>query len=206
VSTKFHAVIIVLKRKKNAEFRLFFSESAGSNATSACISPDHIFSSNKGENQEFEPLVLAPHFLTEKFESGQQEALTAAVIAKINTQGQHLVMDLMGRFDLGAADTRFITGKNPSFPNFLGNAWGNMFLDCFGNDADHVLCQASKEEDRQLGRDSEFHGAPIFTCFGQSSYPTKESGKACFSKDMATNWSLRRSLRGRLLWGQHAAA
>jgi hypothetical protein len=131
--------------------------------------------------------VLAPHFLTEKFESGQQEALTAAVIAKINTQGQHLVMDLTGRFDLGAADTRFISGKNPSFPNFLGNAWGNMFLDCFGNDAHHVLCQASKEEDCKLGRDSQFQGAPIFTCFGQSSYPTKESGKACFSKDMATN-------------------
>jgi hypothetical protein len=27
----------------------------------------------------------------------------------------------------------------------------------------------------------------MFTCSGGSTYPTRESGKACFSKDMATN-------------------
>jgi hypothetical protein len=184
----YFSLLVELAWPENAEFWLCCSEPAGSDATSACASPDYIFSSKRSNNnQEYEPLVLAPHFLTEKFESGQQEALTAALIAKLNTQGRHLVMDLTGHVDWGEAGTQFISGKNPSFPNYLGNAWGNMFLDCSGRDTDHVLCQASKEEDRVLGRNSLFHGIPMFTCSGQSNYPTKESGKACFSKDMEAN-------------------
>jgi hypothetical protein len=69
----------------------------------------------------------------------------------------------------------------------LGNAWGNAFLDCFGDDQDNVLCQASKEEDRILGRASKFYGVPMFTCSGESGYPTRASGKSCFSSDMAEN-------------------
>jgi hypothetical protein len=69
----------------------------------------------------------------------------------------------------------------------LGNAWGNAFLDCLGDDQDNVLCQASKEEDRTLGRASQFFGVPMFTCSGESGYPTRASGKSCFSSDMAEN-------------------
>jgi hypothetical protein len=192
----YFSALIEVAWPPNAEFWLCCSGPAGKNATAACSSPDHIFSSknnNAGEsNQEgnFEPLILAPHFLTEKFESGQQEALTAAIIAKFNTQGLHLKMDLTGRFDLGAGGTRLISDRNPEFEHYLGNAWGNMFLDCDGDDADHNLCLASAEVDRSLGRDTNYYSLPLFTCTGgerSDDYPTFESGKACFSKDMATN-------------------
>ena len=181
---EYFSELVELAWPHNAKFRLCCSELAGSNATLACLAPDYIFP--QGDN-DFEPLVLAPHFLTEKFESGQQEALTAALIAKLNVRGIHLVMDLTGHFDLGLGGTRFIAGKNPNFGNYLGNAWCNMFLDCFGDDADHVLCQALTEGDRMLGRNPQFYNLPMFTCMGQSDYPTFESGKACFGKDMAMN-------------------
>ena len=32
-----------------------------------------------------------------------------------------------------------------------------------------------------------YHGIPMFSCSGGSGYPTHESGKGCFSTDMATN-------------------
>ena len=85
------------------------------------------------------------------------------------------------------AGTRFFAGKVPEFDYYLGNAWGNAFLDCDGDDRDDVLCQASVENDRIIGRDPQFFGIPMFTCSGESDYPTRESGKACFSKDMETN-------------------
>jgi hypothetical protein len=85
---------------------------------------------------------------------------------------------------LYSGETRFFAGKVEGFDYHLGNAWGNAFLDCFGDDQDHVLCQASKEEDRTLGRASQFYGVPMFSCSG---YPTRASGKSCFSSDMAEN-------------------
>jgi hypothetical protein len=92
----YFAFLVELAWPENAgEFWLCCSEPAGINATSAWAVPDHVFSSNKRKDQEYEPLVLAPHFLTEKFETGQQEALTAATIAKLNTQGRHLVSEIL---------------------------------------------------------------------------------------------------------------
>jgi hypothetical protein len=80
-----------------------------------------------------------------------------------------------------------MAGKEPGFDYYLGSSWGNAFLDCYGPDADHALCEASREEDRSVGRDADFFGLPLFACNGGSGYPTRESGKACFSEDMATN-------------------
>jgi hypothetical protein len=80
-----------------------------------------------------------------------------------------------------------MAGKEPGFDYYLGSSWGNAFLDCYGSDADNVLCQASREEDRDIGRSPSFFGLPMFACNGGSGYPTRESGKACFSTDMATN-------------------
>lgn len=182
----YFSVLIDLAWPSNAEFWLCCSEPAGASASSACLKPDHVFSSVP-EVEGLEPLEFAPHFLTGMFETGQQEALTAALIAKFNVHGKTLLMDLTGRFDLGPAGTRFIGGKIPGFDHYLGNAWGNMFLDCNGVDKNNVICKASMEEDRTLGRDPEFYNLPMFTCSGQSEYPTLESGKACFSKDMETN-------------------
>ena len=182
----YFSVLVDLAWPPNAEFRLCCSELAGTSATSPCLEPDYVFSSQP-QVAGLEPLILAPHFLTQQFESGQQEALTAALIAKFNVLGQTLIMDLTGRFDLGAAGTRFIAGKEPGFDYYLGNAWGNMFLDCSKEDKDHVLCQASTEGDRDIGRDADYYELPMFTCDGQSGYPTTESGKACFSPDMETN-------------------
>ena len=85
------------------------------------------------------------------------------------------------------AGTRFFAGRVPEYDYYLGNAWGNAFLDCDGDDRDDVLCQASVENDRTIGRNPLFFGIPMFTCSGESDYPTRESGKACFSKDMETN-------------------
>ena len=113
--------------------------------------------------------------------------MTAALIAKFNTLGKSLIMDLTGLFNLGLAGTRFVGGKEPGFDYYLGNAWGNMFLDCSNTDSDDVLCKASTESDRFIGRDPQYYNLPMFTCTGQSDFPTAESGKACFSQDMETN-------------------
>ena len=182
----YFSVLVDLAWPPNAEFRLCCSDAAGMSAVSHCLEPDFVFSS-KLQVKGFDPLVLAPHFLTEKFGEGQQEALTAALIAKFNIVGKTLKMDLTGRFDLGLAGTRSIGGRVPGFDYFLGNAWGNMFLDCANGDVDNVLCGASTEDDRNIGRDSQYYGLPMFTCDGQSGYPTTEAGKACFSKNMETN-------------------
>jgi hypothetical protein len=182
----YFSVLVDLAWPTNAEFWLCCSELAGTNATSHCLEPDFIFSS-KPQLEGIDALAIAPHFLTAKFESGQQEALTAALIAKLNVLGKPLMMDLTYRFDLGPAGTRLMGGRYPGFDFYLGNAWGNMFLDCSNADKDNVLCEASTEVDRAIGRDPLYYGLPMFTCDGQSGYPTTESGKSCFSKDMKTN-------------------
>jgi hypothetical protein len=216
---EYFSALIEMAWPINAELWVCCSDPADANAVATtCLEPDYTFSS-KPKVEGVEPLVFAPHFLTEKFDAEQQEALTAALIAKFNVLGKHLIMDLRGRFDLGhgkhitahlihvvnvttskissscfslsfsimTAGSKFIADSEPGFDYYLGNAWGNAFLDCFGDDKDHVLCQASTEVDRPIGRDSQFFGLPMFTCSGGSTYPTRESGKACFSKDMETN-------------------
>jgi len=183
----YFATLIELGWPRNAKLHVCCAEPAGASAASPCLDPDFVFTSDTPELNGFEELAFAPHFLTEKFEAGQQEALTAALIAKFNTQGKHLVMDLTGRFDLGAAGQRFIAGRKPGFGTYLGNSWGNAFLDCAGEDKDNVLCKASTEEERDIGRDPKYFNLPMFTCSSNNDYPTFESGKACFSKNMQTN-------------------
>ena len=131
-------------------------------------------------------LRIAPHFLTGHFGQGQQEALTAAFVSKINTAGAiQSFVDISGRFDLGAAGTKLITRENPEeYTHKLGRSWGNMFLDC--DEADYVdaMCQASLELDRQIERDNIYHSLPFFSC---SDDLTKITDKTCFSEDMNTN-------------------
>ncbi|CAB9530425.1 unknown protein [Seminavis robusta] len=162
----------------NAEFWLCCSKDR--TKIEACLEPDHVFVPPEG-------IPMAPHFLTTKFEAGQQEALTAALISKINVHGTTLKMDLAGRFDLGAAGVLTITRNEPdAFHHYLGNAWGNVFLDCKASPED-PLCAAAAEEDHFVGRHEESHNLPLFTCSGESSYPIKASGKSCSSEDMASN-------------------
>ena len=71
---------------------------SSANATLPCAEPDWQFNSHV---DGYEPIVLAPHFLTDQFGPGQQEGLTAALIAEFNVLGKHLEMDLLGHFDLG---------------------------------------------------------------------------------------------------------
>ena len=98
---EYFSALIQLAWPRNAEFWLCCSDSsAGANSAEACLEPDYKFTSEP-EMEGLDPPVFAPHFLTEKFEMGQQEALTAALIAKFNVLGIHLMMDLHGRFDLG---------------------------------------------------------------------------------------------------------
>lgn len=183
--------LIELAWPSDAEFHLCCGDIA-----SECLEPDYIFSSKTGDDSTLTPPAFAPHFLTVLFGPGQQETLTAALIAKINTRGERLLMELAGRFDLGAAGMRF--EPRQEFDDFhyeLGQAWGNVFLDCAtedgtaGANATDVLCEASLEKDRTIGRDSAHHPYPMFTCSGRDSerYPIEESGKSCFSQDMATN-------------------
>jgi len=153
---------------------------------SPCLKPDYRFTARSTQSDE---LALAPHFLTVLFGPEQQQALTAGLIAKLNVHGTELYMELAGRLDLGAAGTCFIPREFPEkFPHELGQAWGNMFLDCLGDDAEDVLCQASVEEDREIGRDPAYHSIAMFTCSGhQGNYPVAEMGKACFSEDMESS-------------------
>lgn len=103
---EYFAVLIELAWPRNAELRVCCSAPAGRNATTACLTPDHTFSSNTPENEGFEPPAFAPHFLTEQFEARQQEALTAMLIPKINVLGKHLEIDLHGILDLGPGTFR----------------------------------------------------------------------------------------------------
>jgi Collagen triple helix repeat (20 copies) len=97
----YFSALIELAWPKTAALKICCSDPAGKNASAACLDPDLIFTSTTPEMQDFEAPVFAPHFLTEKFEAEQQEALTAGLIPKFNTVGQHLVMDLHGILDLG---------------------------------------------------------------------------------------------------------
>ena len=154
-----------------------------------CTFTDPLLAENEYVFRGGESAVLAPHFLTPFFDDGQQEALTAGFIAKLNTQELVLEQDVAGTFQLGgpAADV-FMVRKDPEeYKHFLGATWGNMFLDCLDNDRGHVLCDASLENDRQIGRDEQFRTMPMFTCNGGSTYPLDESGKSCFHTDMTSN-------------------
>jgi hypothetical protein len=95
----YFAALIELAWPEHAELWVCCSMPAGANATEACPEPDLQFDSQMEDGCA--PPVFAPHFLTEQFERGQQEALTAALIAEINVLGKHLEMDFHGRFDLG---------------------------------------------------------------------------------------------------------
>jgi len=53
--------------------------------------------------------TAAPHFLTDRFAPGEQEALTAAVIAEFNVLGKHVVMDLHGRFSFWIEKIQLVT-------------------------------------------------------------------------------------------------
>jgi hypothetical protein len=167
-------------------------EPAGVDASTSCDEPDYIFASTYFEHggESLHPLGFAPHFLTSQFGGGQQELLTAGLITKFNVHGQKLNMELTGVWDLGDAGTRFEPRETPDeFPHYLGAAWGNMFLDCDGEDADNVMCEASMEKDRSIGRNPVFFGTPMFSCSGEQDnglFPIHESGKSCFSEDMET--------------------
>jgi hypothetical protein len=165
---------------------------AAATAPPACNEPAHVFAAR---NTQEEAMGLAPHFLTGiLFGPEQQQVLTAALIAKINTRGIKLRMELAGRFDLGAAGTRFWPREyRDDFPHAIGQAWGNMFLDCAGADADQAMCQASAEKDRDIGRDPANHHLAMFTCSSNGSddnaflYPLADMGKSCFSDTMERN-------------------
>lgn len=165
-------------------------EPAGINATSPCEEPDYIFATSYVDidGESVPPAGLAPHFLTMQFGEGQQELLTASLIAKLNVHGQKLSMELTGVWDLGDAGTRFEPREMPDeYPHYLGAAWGNVFLECDGEDADHVLCQASMEKDTIIGRDAIYFGTPMFSCNGDQDnglFPVHESFKSCFSEGM----------------------
>ena len=85
------------------------------------------------------------------------------------------------------AGTRFIGGREPGFTYYLGSSWGNAFLDSGGTDNEEALCKGASESYGFIGRDPQYHALPMFTCSGGSEYPTRESGKACYSTDMATS-------------------
>ena len=184
--------LIGLAWPSNAELWLCCSEEylSADPTSSPCLEPDFRFA--VGNTQE-EELGLAPHFLTVLFVPEQQEVLTAALIAKFNTHGTKLHMELAGILDLGElAGTRFVPREFlEDFPYELGQAWGNLFLDCLGTDADHVLCQASVEADREIGRDPIYQQFAMFSCSNQDNnpedYPVEEMGKSCFSADMESN-------------------
>lgn len=95
---EYFLTLIRLAWPSNTELWICCNDPAGINAVSSCTEPDYKFNSIEAG---FPSPVFAPHFLTEKFERGQQEALTAALIAEFNTVGQHILMDIHGRFDLG---------------------------------------------------------------------------------------------------------
>ena len=78
-------VLVDFAWPKSAQLHICCSEPAGSDTTSECQDPDYVVASTlKGD------VLLAPHFLTEGFQAGQQEALTAGLIAKFNVHGKHM--------------------------------------------------------------------------------------------------------------------
>jgi hypothetical protein len=179
-------VLINFAWTPGAELRICCDDPVGKNATSACNDPDLIFAADPGVLHASEATPgLAPHFLTEGFGVGQQEALSAAFIAKINVYGKKLANEWVGRFDLGLAGTKIWAREFPEeFPHAIGAAWGNMFLDCLGQDSGHGLCQESIQAASKVGRDPSFDGIPLFTCSHVNNYPISEAGKACFSSNM----------------------
>jgi hypothetical protein len=96
----YFSTLLELAWPPNATLSVCCDRPTGANATAACDAPNVRFDSRTDDTY---PLpVWAPHFLTDQFAPGEQEALTAAVIAEFNVLGKHVVMDLHGRFDLGA--------------------------------------------------------------------------------------------------------
>lgn len=95
----YFSALIDLAWPVHAELWVCCAMSAGANATDACEAPDRQF---RNRNDAM-PMVLAPHFLTEQFERGQQEALTAGLIAHAlpHLGKSALEMELRGRLDLG---------------------------------------------------------------------------------------------------------
>jgi len=174
--------MLYLAWPENAKLQICCDDPAFPDASEKCGTPSFTLPTESGE------LAIAPHFLTPLFEERQQEALTAAFVAKFNTLGKRMHMDLAGRFDLGPAGIKMISREDPSKYHYeLGQSWGNMFLDCEGQDEDHPFCQASMENERILGRNVQYHKYPMFSCSGESLYPTKTSGKSCYSLNMETN-------------------
>ena len=165
----------------NVQLWLCCEDPAGADTSiiSVCEDPSFVLP------REPSTLGIAPHFLTGHFGQGQQEALTAAFVSKINIAGDFRSVDISGRFDLGAAGTKLITRENPEeYTHKLGRSWGNMFLDCDETDNADAICQASLELDRQIGRDNIYHSLPFFSC---SDDITKITDKTCFGEDMITN-------------------
>jgi len=189
--------LIGLAWPSDTVFQLCCAQAAGRDTNAPCQDPDFVFQStvddDGGGASSVEPPTLAPHFLTQGFGLEQQMVLTAAVIAKINTNGRALMMEIAGRLDLGEpVGTRFHPREHSEeFPHELGQAWGNMFLNCAKDVgvSDLWMCRASLENDREIGRDPAYQPYPMFTCSGTigNYYPLEEAGMSCFSKDMETN-------------------
>jgi hypothetical protein len=72
----------------SAKLNICCEEPAGKDASTPCTVPTYSLPQESGE------LEIAPHFFTQLFEQGQQESLTAALIAKINVHGKKLLMDV----------------------------------------------------------------------------------------------------------------
>jgi hypothetical protein len=166
-------------------------------AIQECTSPDYAMQSiTLQTNGEFyPPPVFAPHFLTPGFEEGQQQVLTAGFIMQLRVpHTKMLTVEVSGVWDLGLAGTRFHPRDRPDiYSHELGATFGNMFLDCYGNDGldlRNTLCQASLEIEHHIGRDALFHGIPLFTCHGgeTNENSTNIDGymQSCFAQDMKT--------------------
>lgn len=175
----YFAALISLAWPGNAQLWLCCKDPVGADSSVTCEDPSFVLP------REHVELGIAPHFLTGHFGQGQQEALTAAFVSKINTADDFQFVDISGRFDLGAAGTKLITREEPEeYTHKLGRSFGNMFLDCDDADSAEAMCQASLELDRHIGRDDVYLVHPLFSC---SDNLTKIADKTCFSEDMNTN-------------------
>jgi hypothetical protein len=90
---EYFSILIAMAWRINAELWVCCSDPAGARAVQAYFDPDHIYT-GQPKIEGVDSLVLAPHFLTDRFELGQKDAVTAALIAKFNVLGKHLVMEL----------------------------------------------------------------------------------------------------------------
>jgi hypothetical protein len=116
----YFSTLLELAWPPNATLSVCCDRPTGANATAACDAPDVRFDSRTDDAY---PLpVWAPHLLTDQFAPGEQEALTAAVIAEFNGLGKHVVMDLHGRFDLGEGTYKDIVGCGCAFVASFGHS------------------------------------------------------------------------------------